>query len=77
MTKKCETTEKNMSICANFVIKKECEFRHTVSQPYKQKLTGDDLLKQVCAGKYFGAVVCDINVPENLKTNFAEMPPMF
>ena len=56
---------------------KDCEFLHAVSQPYKQKLTGDDPLKQIFAGKYFGAVVCDIHVPENLKTDFAEMPPIF
>ena len=56
---------------------KECEFRHTVSQPYKQKLTRDDLLEQICAGKYFGAVVCDIHVPEALKDHFAEMPSIF
>ena len=59
------------------VIMKECEIRHTGSQPYKQKLTGDELLKQIFTGKYFGAVVCDIHVPENLKTDFAEMPPIF
>ena len=56
---------------------KECEFQTTVSQPYKQKLTGDYLLKQICAGKYFGAVVCDIHVPEPLKEYFAEVPPAF
>ena len=56
---------------------KKCEFQTTVSQPYKQKLTGDYLLKQICAGKYFGAVVCNIRVPEPLKEYFAEMPPIF
>ena len=56
---------------------KECEFQTTVSQPYKQKLTGEYLLKQICAGKYFGAVVCDIRVLEMLKEYFAEMPPVF
>ena len=56
---------------------KECELRPSVSQPYKQKLTGDYLLKQICAEKYFGAVVCDIRVPEPLKEFFAEMPPVF
>ena len=56
---------------------KECEFQTSVSQPYKQKLTGDYLLKQICARIYFGAVVCDICVPEPLKEYFAEMPPVF
>ena len=61
----------------NLVIMNECEFRHTLSQPYKQKLTGYDHLKKICAGKYFGAVVCDVHVPEVLKEHFAEMPPVF
>ena len=56
---------------------KECEFQTTVSQPYNQKLTSDYLLKQICDGKYFGAVVCDIHVPEHLKPDFAEMAPVF
>ena len=34
-------------------------------------------MKQICAGKYFGAVVCDIHVPETLKDYFAEMLPVF
>ena len=59
------------------MIMKECEFRHTISQPYKQKLTGHDLLNQICAGKFFGAVVCDIHEPEGLKEHFAKMPIIF
>ena len=34
-------------------------------------------LEQICAGKYFGAVVCDIRVPEGLKGHFAELLPVF
>ena len=43
--------------------------------PIQKKIDG--LLKQICAGKYFGAAVCNIRVPETLKDYFAEMPPVF
>ena len=32
---------------------------------------------KICNGSYFGAAVCDIHVPENLKEYFAEMTPVF
>ena len=34
-------------------------------------------LEEICNGKYFGAAVCDIYVPENLKAYVTEMPPVF
>ena len=53
---------------------KECEFRVSQQLPI---LSSDELLREICNGNYFGAVVCDIHVPENLKAYFAEMPPVF
>ena len=43
---------------------KECEFQTTVSQ-HNRKLSSEQLLKEICDGKYFGAAVCDIHVPEH------------
>ena len=60
----------------NLEIMKECVFRPTVSQ-HNPKLTSEQLLEEMCNGKYFGATVCDIYVPDNLKAYFAEMPPVF
>ena len=80
MTERGEATEKKHEYLRDFcklVIMKECEFCPSVSQPYKQKLPGDYLLKQICAGQYFGAVVCNIRVSEPLKEYFAGMPPIF
>ena len=53
---------------------KECKFR--VSQRFPI-LSCKQLLREICNGKYFGAAVCDIHVPENLKDYFAEIPPVF
>ena len=53
---------------------KECEFRVLQQFPV---LSSEQLLKEICNGNYFGAAVCDVNVPENLKPYFAEMPPVF
>ena len=40
-------------------------------------MTADYLLEQICDNNYFGAVICDIRVPERLKDQFAEMTPVF
>ena len=53
---------------------KECEFRVLQQFPV---LSSEQLLNEICNGNYFGAAVCDVNVPENLKPYFAEMPPVF
>ena len=53
---------------------KECEFK--VAQHFPV-LTSENLLIEICNGNYFGAAVCDVSVPDNLKPFFAEMPPVF
>ena len=35
------------------------------------------LLEEIKEGKLFGYVQCDIEVPENLRANFANFPPIF
>ena len=47
------------------------------SFPYKRPLGEDRLLEQIGSGKLFGYVQCDIGVPEELKKNFDDFPPMF
>ena len=39
--------------------------------------TQEQLLSAIQEGNLFGFVVCDINVPEHLKEQFAEMCPIF
>ena len=62
---------------SKLVVMKDCNFRPTFSRPCEQILTTDYLLKQICDGKYFGAVVCDIQVPDHLKDQFAEITPVY
>ena len=45
--------------------------------PYKRPLREEKLLEQIRSGKLFGYVQCDIEVPEELKKNFANFPPIF
>ena len=47
------------------------------SFPYKRPLREENLLEQIRSGKLFGYVQCDIEVPEELKKNFANFPPIF
>ena len=47
------------------------------SFPYKRPLRDGRLLEQKRSGKLFGYVQCDIEVPEELKKNFANFPPFF
>ena len=44
---------------------------------YKRPLREVRLLEQIRSGKLFGYVQCDIEVPEELKKNFANFPPIF
>jgi hypothetical protein len=37
----------------------------------------DDLLSDVLNGSFYGAIECDIEVPDHLKTYFSEMQPIF
>ena len=45
--------------------------------PYKRPLREESLLEQIRNGKLFGYVQCDNEVPEELKENFANFPPIF
>ena len=47
------------------------------SFPYKRPLRKETLLEQIRSGKLFGYVLCDIEVPEELKKKFAYFPPIF
>ena len=45
--------------------------------PYRRSLAAEQLLEEIKKGKLFGYVQCDIEVPENLKANFANFPAIF
>ena len=44
---------------------------------YRRSLTKHQLLEGRKKGNLFGDVQCDIEVPENLRANFADLPPIF
>ena len=44
---------------------------------YRRSLTEQQLLEGIKKGNLFGYVQCVIEVPENLKTNFAKISPVF
>ena len=44
--------------------------------PYKRSLAAEQLLEEIKEGKFFGNKQCDIEVPENLRANFANFPPI-
>ena len=45
--------------------------------PYRRSLAAKQLLEEIKKGKLFGYVQCDIEVPESLRANFANKPPIF
>ena len=45
--------------------------------PYRCSLAAEQLLEAIKQGKLFGHVQFDIEVPENLRANFANFPPFF
>ena len=45
--------------------------------PYRRSLTEHQLLEEIKKGNLFDYVQCDIEVPENLRANFANFPPIF
>ena len=47
------------------------------SFPYKRPLREERLLEQIRSGELFGYVQFDIEVPKELKKNFADFPPIF
>jgi hypothetical protein len=63
--------------CNELVVMKECVFKPTLVRPCATTITPASLLKQICEGEIFGAVVCDIRVPDALRNHFAEMTPVF
>ena len=44
--------------------------------PYRRSLAAEQLLEEIKKGKIFGYVQCDTEVPENLRANFANFPPI-
>ena len=44
---------------------------------YRWSFTEQQLLEGIKKGNLFGYVQCDIEVPENLRANFANFPPIF
>ena len=44
--------------------------------PYRRSLAAEQFLEGIKKGKLFGYVQCDIEVPENLRANFANFPPI-
>ena len=47
------------------------------SFPYKRPLRQDQLLDKIKSGTIFGHSQCDIEVPEHLRENLANFPPLF
>ena len=45
--------------------------------PYRRSLATEQLLEEIKEGKIFGYLQCDIEVPEKLRSNFVNFPPMF
>ena len=45
--------------------------------PYRRSLATEQLIEEIKKGKFFGYVQFDIEVPENLRANFANFPPIF
>ena len=45
--------------------------------PYRRSLTEQQLLEGIRKGNLFGYVQFDIELPENLRANFANFPPIF
>ena len=45
--------------------------------PYKRSLAAEQHLEEIKKRELFGYVQCDIEVPENLRSNFNNIPPIF
>ena len=45
--------------------------------PYRRSVSAEQLLEEIKKGKIFGYVQCDIEVPETLRSNFNNFPPIF
>ena len=44
--------------------------------PYRRSLAAEQLLEEKKKGKLFGYVQCDIEVPENKRSDFVNFPPI-
>ena len=67
----------------------ECDWKSYIKEngdlnnPYlyplemKYRLSEQEIMENVSNGTFFGAVECDIYVPEELKSHFEEMTPIF
>ena len=44
---------------------------------YKRSLSTDSILAKITAGSLFGYVQCNLVVPDELKSKFANFPPIF
>ena len=45
--------------------------------PYRRSLAAEQLLQEIKTRKLFGYVQCDIEVPENLRSNYDNFHPIF
>ena len=45
--------------------------------PYRRSVAAEQLSEEIKKGMLFGYVQCDIEVPESLRANFANFPPIF
>ena len=45
--------------------------------PYRRSLTEHQILEGITKGNLFAYVQCDIEIPKNLRENFANFPPIF
>ena len=57
----------------------ECGWKRERDPPPRQKwnMTQNEILAAVIDGSLFGAIVCDIRVPSELRAHFAEMQPIY
>jgi len=69
---------------------RECEWYNMIKKPEvtafiktlktvepRRKLNFDKILKGVYSGELFGFLLCDIHTPEELKSYFKDLPPIF
>ena len=76
--KGCNVVEMWECECWNLYKTTTCVKEHLREPfPFKRPLREKRLLEQVRGGKLFVYVQCDIEVPEEVKRNFASFPPIF
>ena len=45
--------------------------------PYRRSLAAEQLLEEIKKGKFFGYVQCNVEVPQNLRSKFDKLHPIF